>query len=394
MMKSASSAAGTSACTSSQFSHPSFAAKPRICPRRPVSKRCAAGVYSTGTLTVTPSTGSSNTEPALASPSCIAMRVAVAKAMSLLSTEWKPPSSRVTAMSTTGWPSGPFRAASSAAWPTAGMKRFGTAPPTTFSSKWKPDPRGRGAICSFTSANWPWPPVWRFSRACCTTAPRIVSRNATGARAVFSLAPPFAAKRSSAARRCISPWPASTVAPLSASCATDSAGSSSVKRCSAAERRTSSLRSSGAMDSAWTAGGGSGNGSAGPPRVAPVLTPSSRPIATRSPASACGTFRSSPPGKRWMPPARCPSSAAPSRSGPRQSRANDKRPAWPACTVRNTCASGPPSAGMPRRVAVSAAAGTSCRSAFHSRWTPLLFSAAPRRTPITAPLASPLRSGR
>ena len=131
---------------------------------------------SAGTLTVTASIGSSSTGSAFPSPSCIAMRVAVAKAMSLLSTEWKPPSSSVTATSTTGWPSGPLRVASSAAWPTAGMKRFGTAPPTTFSSKWKPEPRGRGATWIFTSANWPWPPVWRFSRACWTTAWRMVSR--------------------------------------------------------------------------------------------------------------------------------------------------------------------------------------------------------------------------
>ena len=53
MIRSCSSASGTSATTSSHPGQPSFSENPRICPRRPVRSRCARGVNSLGTLMVT-----------------------------------------------------------------------------------------------------------------------------------------------------------------------------------------------------------------------------------------------------------------------------------------------------------------------------------------------------
>ena len=394
MMKSASSAAGTSACTSSQPSQPSFAAKPRICPRRPVSSRWAAGLNSAGTLTVTACTGSSITGSAFASPSCIAMRVAVAKAMSLLSTEWKPPSSKVTATSTTGWPSGPLRVASSAAWPTAGMKRRGTAPPTTFSSKWNPAPRGRGAIWIFTSANCPWPPVCRFSRAC------LHDGMADGL--------PIGDRRAHRAQlHPAAGQPIQRRAQVDLALAGED-GRAAFLVLAHRQRRVffrQALQRGGKAHLVLAVLRRDGHRVDGRRRHREREAParrgsrrSSRPPAARGrrsrPPRPAAPSAPSPPGKRWMPPVRCPSSAAPSRSGPRQSRTKDRRPAWPAWSVRNTCASGAPSGAIPRRAAVSAAWGTSCRSAFHKRWMPLLCSAAPSSTLITAPLASPSCSGR
>ncbi len=201
--------------------------------------------------------------------------------------------------------------------------------------------------------------------------------------------------RSMTLRRCISPWPASTVSPVSASCRTVSVGSSSASFCSAPDSRTSSLRSVVVIAASNTGAGAVGNDSiASPasPSTVPVAMPSRRPSDTTSPAPASAILAGSPPGRRQMPPSRTPLSVAPSLSGPRQTRPHETLPPAPPLIVRNTCTRGPPAGSTPRRSAVATAEGASCRSDFHSRKTPQARSAAPSSTPPTVPAASSWRS--
>ena len=110
-----------------------------------------------------------------------------------------------------------------------GMNWRGTTPPVIFSTNWKPEPRGSGLISSTTSPNWPWPPD------CFLCRPRISVALADGLLVGdlprLAVRPPrrtCACRRSSATRRCISPWPHSTIWCVSLVVLQRSEGSSSI----------------------------------------------------------------------------------------------------------------------------------------------------------------------
>ena len=132
-------------------------------------------VNSLGTAILTWKIGSSSTGPHFGMPSRIASCAALRNAMSELSTVWYWPSVSVTAMSTTGKPSGPRARYSRTPASTAGMYCFGTTPPLIRSEKEKPAPRGNALISTCTSPNSPCPPDCFLCRACWLTEPRMVS---------------------------------------------------------------------------------------------------------------------------------------------------------------------------------------------------------------------------
>ena len=49
--------------------------------------------------------------------------------------------------------------ASTMPFSTAGMYCLGMAPPTTWSTNWKPSPRSSGSMRIDATPNWPWPPL-------------------------------------------------------------------------------------------------------------------------------------------------------------------------------------------------------------------------------------------
>ena len=165
MIRSCSSASGTSATTSSQPGQPVlFGEAKNLAPPSGQQPLRARGEFARHTDRDVIDRFQQD-RIRLDNPSRMACPVAVLNAMSELSTEWNPPSTSVTEISTTGKPNGPFFAASSAASATAGMKFRGTEPPTILSMNSKPSPRGRGAMSIFTSANCPCPPLWLLQAA-------------------------------------------------------------------------------------------------------------------------------------------------------------------------------------------------------------------------------------
>ena len=192
--------------------------------------------------------------------------------------------------------------------------------------------------------------------------------------------------------RCISPWPASTVSPMSASWRSDQAGI----------LLDQLLQRAGKAHVVLAVGGGDGERIDRLRRLreGQVQRRPHRPAARRWPRPRAGRAQRSrrlaasvilvisPLVARHMPPMRLPSSVAPSFTGPRQTRAHVSLPPKPAFSVRKICTSGPPVSGTPRRSAVIAAVGASWRSAFHSRRMPWSRSAQPSSTSVTWPSAS------
>ncbi len=85
---------------------------------------------------------------------------AISNASALESTSWYLPSTRVYLKSTVGKPaSTPVSACTRMPFSTAGTYSFGTEPPTVLFSNTMPAFRSSGSNCTFTSANWPEPPV-------------------------------------------------------------------------------------------------------------------------------------------------------------------------------------------------------------------------------------------
>ena len=133
-------------------------------------------VNSLGTAILTWKIGSSSTGPHFGMPSRIASCAALRNAMSDESTVWYWPSVSVTAMSTTGKPSGP-RVEILAH---AGLDRRNVllrhhAAGDPYRRRTKPAPRGNALISMCTSPNSPWPPDCFLCRACWLTEPRMVS---------------------------------------------------------------------------------------------------------------------------------------------------------------------------------------------------------------------------
>jgi len=128
-----------------------------------------------GVSMVTRKIGSSKYGAHCASPSLIAIRPAVRKAISELSTVWNEPSISRTAQSTTGKPSGPFSIASRIPASTAGMYCRGITPPVILSSNTKPSPRSSGRISIVQSPYWPCPPDCFLCRPRCVAPRRIDS---------------------------------------------------------------------------------------------------------------------------------------------------------------------------------------------------------------------------
>ena len=135
------------------------------------------------------------------------------------------------------------------------------------------------------------------------------------------------------------------------------------------------------------------------PRAAEASSPVAHPLqpAERHQLAGrgLGTFCASPPGK----PVDAADPVAVERRAVLHRAAPDPRQGQPAGMAgMHGCGIPAPAAG-PRRGCragrrSAAGPGTSCRSAFHSRWMPLSCSAAPSSTLTTARLASPRCSGR
>lgn len=136
--------------------------------------------YSSGSSTATSATGSSSRIAVREAASRSASAPADWKAASEESTEWALPSTSVTRTSTSGWPSPtPFSSWARTPFSTEGMKFFGTAPPTTWSTNSNPVPPGSGSTRSSQIAYCPCPPDCLTRRPCPVAVPPKVSRSAT-----------------------------------------------------------------------------------------------------------------------------------------------------------------------------------------------------------------------
>ena len=203
-------------------------------------------------------------------------------------------------------------------------------------------------MSSTTSPNWPCPPDCFLCRPRTSTPFLMVSLYGTCRRCDSASTPYLRLRRSSDTRRCISPWPHSTIWWVSLECSSLSEGSSSISLASAPVSFTSSLRSLMLMATPYTGSGGRGGLTCVPP---PLSADSVSPGSASSPAGPappcrrpwpCPRLRASWPSIENADAARsserAPCTMVPSPNSPASTRTIDSLPPCAEYMVFSTCA--------------------------------------------------------
>ena len=132
---------------------------PETCPLLEFKSPIISPIYSSGVTTSTFIIGSRRTALAFGIASLKAALEAISNAITLESTSWNAPSTRVHLKSITGNPARkPVSVDDLIPFSTPGIYSRGTRPPTILLSKTTPLPLSRGSNSKTTLANWPAPP--------------------------------------------------------------------------------------------------------------------------------------------------------------------------------------------------------------------------------------------